>query len=255
MTDTVDQYLDRLFDLLAGSGAPGRRLLLEAQVHLEEAVERAIDAGQSRQEAERAAIERFGAPEVIARAHAEAGSLPFTAAIGRVFATAWLFAGLAGLAVGLMGLLDAFFARVMGPNFVTDDPPDMIYTAERCRELGVISGDAAACRAASVAHHVEELVTRPLAVSVLALTLLALFAIARNSRSLRGVTRLPNAAMVSTAGAVGFGGVGTLLFGYGLLGFAFGQRVEVGAHLAEGLAGIAIGLVFLPQAWRHLSAA
>jgi hypothetical protein len=255
MADTVEEYLDRLFDLLAGGGARGRRVLLEAQAHLEEAVELAVGAGRSREEAERAAIARFGAPEVVARAHAEAGSLSFTAAIGRAFAAAWLFTGVAGLAVGLMGVFDALLVRVMGANFITDDPPDMIYTAERCRELGVINDDAAACRAASIAHHVEELVTRPLAISVLALTVLALFAIARRSRSLRGVTRLPNAAMVSTAGAVGFGGVGTLLFAYGILGVVFGQRVEVGAHLAEGLAGIAAGLVFLPQAWRHLSAA
>lgn len=255
MTDAVEVYLDRLFDLLSGTGARGRRVLIEAQAHLEEAVECGVGAGQSREQAERSAIARFGSPEEIARAHANAGSLSLTAAIGRVFAAGWLMTAVAGLAIGLMGLIDFIFARTIGPNFVTDDPSDVIFTAERCRQLGVVSGDAAACRAASVAHHVDELLMRPLAVGVLALILLAMFAVARRFPALRSFTHLPNPVMVSTAGAVGFGGVGLLLLGYGLLSLAFGDRVEVGAHLAEGLAGVAAGLVFLPQAWRHVRAA
>ena len=255
MTTAVEAHLDRLFDLLSGSGARGRRVLFEAQAHLEEAVERGVAVGQSRDDAERAAIARFGTPEEIAHAHANAGALPFAAALGRVFAAGWLMSGVAGLAIGLMGMFNAIFVRAAGPNFVTDDPADIIYTAQRCRELGVVRGDAAACRAASIAHHVEEVVSRPLAVGALALVLLVAFVAARRMPSLRGLTRLPNAAMVSTAGAVGFGGVGLLLLAYGMLGLAVGQRVEVGAHLAEGLAGVAAGLVFLPQAWRHVSTA
>src|SRR5690349_6380772 len=100
MIDAVEAYLDRLFDLLSGTGARGRRVLIEAQAHLEEAVERGVGAGQSRDEAERRAIARFGSPEEIARAHADAGSLPLTAAIGRVFAAGWLMTGVAGLAIG-----------------------------------------------------------------------------------------------------------------------------------------------------------
>jgi hypothetical protein len=252
MTTAVDAYLDRLFDLLSGSGARGRRVLLEAQAHLEEAVEHGLASGQSREDAERSAIVRFGTPEEIARAHANAGALPFMAALGRVFAAGWLMSGVAGLTIGLMGVLDAIFVRAVGPNFVTDDPADVLYTAERCRELGVVNGDAAACRAASIAHHVDELVSRPLAVGALALVLLAAFAAARRAPALRGLTQLPNAAMVSTAGAVGFGGVGLLLLAHGTLGLALGQRVEVGAHLAEGLAGVAAGLIFLPHAWRQV---
>ncbi|MBS0384702.1 MAG: hypothetical protein JSS00_05065 [Proteobacteria bacterium] len=252
MTDAVEVYLDRLFDLLSGTGARGRRALLEAQAHLEEAVERGLDAGQSREDAEHGSIARFGTPEAIARAHASAGALPFTAAVGRIFAAGWLMTGVAGVAVGLMGLVDMVLARTVGPNFVTDDPVDVIYTAERCRQLGVVNGDAATCRAASIAHHVDELATRPLALGALALVLLALFVAARRTTALRAFTQLPSAAMISTAGVVGFGGVGLLLLAYGALGIALGERVEVGAHLAEGLAGVAAGLVFLPQAWRQL---
>ena len=255
MIVSVEAYLDRLFDLLSGTGARGRRVLLEAQAHLEEAVEHAIASGRSRPDAERAAIARFGTPETLARAHADAGYLSLTAALGRVFAAGWLMTGVAGLAVGLVGVFNAIFARAVGPNFVTDDPADIIYTAQRCRELGVVNGDSDACRAASIAHHVDEAITRPLAVGALALIVLLLFAAARRTPSLRAVTRLPSAAMVSTAGAVGFGGVGLTLLAYGVLALALGERVEVGAHLAEGLAGVVAGLAFLPHAWRHVSTA
>ena len=152
-----------------------------------------------------------------------------------------------------MGVLDALFARFMGANFVTDDPAEVLYGATRCRELGVFNGDAGACRAASIAHHAEELIAAPLAVGAFAFLLLMVFAAARRVPWLGGVTRLPNTAMLSTAGAVGFGGVGLVLLAYGILGVALGQRVEVGAHLAEGLAGVAAGLVFVPHAWRQVS--
>src|SRR5262249_37155485 len=144
----VDGYLDQLFDLLSGTGARGRRVLLEAQAHLEEAVERRVASGPSRQDAERGAVGCFGTPEEIAKAHANAGLLSAPAALGRVFAAGWLMSGVAGLAAGLVGVFNAIFAWMIGPNFVTDDPPDIIYTTDRCRELGVVNGDAVACRAA-----------------------------------------------------------------------------------------------------------
>ena len=69
MTNAVEPYLDTLFDRLSGSGARGRRLLLEAQAHLDEAVERGLAAGQSREEAERLALARFGSADEVVRAH------------------------------------------------------------------------------------------------------------------------------------------------------------------------------------------
>ena len=251
MIATIDAYLDRLFDHLSGTGSRGRRVLIEAQAHLEEAVERAVAAGQPRADAERDAIRRFGTPEEIAHAHAQAGVLPVSATLGRIFAAGWLLAGVAGLTVALMGAIDAALAHFAGGAFVTDDPVDMTYTAARCHELGVSNGDAVACRAASIAHHMQELTLLPMLAGVAGAVLLVLFVLARRAPLLRALTHLPNAAMMSGVGAVGFGGVGLVLASYGMLGIAFGERVEVGAHLAEGLAAMTAGLVFLPEAWRQ----
>ncbi len=226
MIDTIDGYLDRLFDLLAGSGPLGRRLYSEAEVHLEEAAALGVAAGRSRAEAERAAIARFGAPEDIAHASIKLGALSPQAALTRIFAAAWLMGATACLVICTMGLLKAPLEQFAG-----------------------LADESAAAR------EIETLASAPLAVGLFGLLLLAAFWLAQRSRTFRPFAQLPNAAMVSAAGAVGFGGIGLVLFAYGLYGLAAGQHDEVVDHLAEGLAGISAGLMFLPQAWRHLTLA
>ncbi|MEU8236329.1 hypothetical protein AB0C12_42625 [Actinoplanes sp. NPDC048967] len=56
----VDRYLDDMFDLLAGTGADGRRLLIEPAA---EGRARGLDA----ETAEREAVVRFGAAATVAR--------------------------------------------------------------------------------------------------------------------------------------------------------------------------------------------
>lgn len=218
MIATTEEYLDRLFDTLSGSGARGRRVLLEAQAHLEEAVERAVAAGASWEAAERMALARFGSVEEVARAHNVAAVLPARLALIRVFAAGWLMTGVCGVCVALVGILNGIVGRV-APQLIVADPADV----------------------------------RPFAVGAIALVLLALFAIARATPSLRALTHLPSGAMVSTAGAVGFGGVGLVLLAYGALGFAVGEPAEFAEHLTQGLAGVAAGLMFVPHAWREVT--
>ena len=255
MIDRVEDYLDRLFDLLAGAGRAGRRALAEAQGHLEEAVEANKAAGMSQEDAERDAISRFGSAEQIARAHLSVRALAPAAAFGRIIAAAWLMAGVAGLAFVLMGLIDAAMARALGPGFVSHDTQDAIYSPSYCHSLGVPSADQAACRAASVAQHAREMIDRPLLAGAFGLFALGLFVLARRAPALRAVTTLPNAAMVSTAGAVAFCGGGGFVLLYALFGLLTGDRAEVGQHLAEGAAAILAGLVFLPSAWRAVRGA
>lgn len=255
MIDRVEDYLDRLFDLLAGAGRAGRRALAEAQGHLEEAVEANKAAGMSQEDAERDAITRFGSPEQIARAHLSVRALAPAAALGRIIAAAWLMAGVAGLAFGLMGLIDAAMAGLIGPGFIVNDTPDAIYSASYCHGLGVITPDQEICRAASVAHHAREMIDRPLVAGAFGLFGLGLFALARRAPALRAVTTLPNAAMVATAGAVAFCGGGGFVLLYAVFGLVTGERAEVGQHLAEGAAAILAGLVFLPSAWRAVRGA
>jgi hypothetical protein len=63
----VDDYLDEMFTLLAGTGANGRRLLIEAEEHLTEAAAEGRARGLDAEAAEREAVARFGAAAVVAR--------------------------------------------------------------------------------------------------------------------------------------------------------------------------------------------
>src|SRR5262249_46999266 len=85
----VERYLDELFDRLAGSGAPGRRTLAEAEDHLREAVSAAMAQGLPPGEAERQAVARFGSASLVAsqvRQSHRAGRL------GQALLSAWLAA-------------------------------------------------------------------------------------------------------------------------------------------------------------------
>ncbi|WP_446215378.1 hypothetical protein [Micromonospora sp. IBHARD004] len=59
MSDSpIDGYLDRLFDRLAGTGAAGRRTMVEAEDHLPSAVAQAVAEGADPAGAERLAVAR-----------------------------------------------------------------------------------------------------------------------------------------------------------------------------------------------------
>ena len=100
----VDTYLDEMFELLAGTGAEGRRLLAETEDHLTEAVAEGRARGLDAETAERDAITRFGAPAVVVR------RLPVTRTVVRVdlrplLVGAWALAGAFLTWYGLSGAL------------------------------------------------------------------------------------------------------------------------------------------------------
>jgi hypothetical protein len=91
----IERYLDELFDQLAGTGAAGRRALLEAEYHLRAVAVDAITRGLSHDQAEHEAVGRFGPPALVARTLRSAGRL------NRGVSTAWLLAGLAACGFGV----------------------------------------------------------------------------------------------------------------------------------------------------------
>jgi hypothetical protein len=105
----VDHYLDEMFDRLAGTGAAGRRALVETEDHLRAAVADGVAAGLSQQRAEADAISRFGPAAVIARqlrgAHRRHVALS-------ALSGAWLIAGLGAAGLGTTYLLAALNAAV-----------------------------------------------------------------------------------------------------------------------------------------------
>lgn len=111
----VDQYLDEMFDLLARTGAAGRRALAETEDHLRAAVADGMANGLSAQQAEHHAVARFGPPARVARqlrrAHRGAWLNP-------AISGAWLLAGLGLVALGVSYLISALFTGTAVPGLV-----------------------------------------------------------------------------------------------------------------------------------------
>ncbi len=82
----IESYLDELFDQLAGTGAAGRRVLMEAEYHLRAVAAEAMTRGLPEDQAELQAVSRFGPPVLVARKLRSAGRL------NRTVSTAWLLA-------------------------------------------------------------------------------------------------------------------------------------------------------------------
>jgi hypothetical protein len=106
----VDQYLDEMFDLLAGTGADGRRLLIETEEHLTEAAAEGRARGLDAEAAEREAINRFGTAAAVAR-RVPAGAGTVRVSLRRLATAAWALTGIALAWFGLSGALTTLLSR------------------------------------------------------------------------------------------------------------------------------------------------
>jgi hypothetical protein len=106
----IERYLDELFDQLAGTGAAGRRALMEAEYHLRAVAADAMASGLPEDQAEHEAVSRFGPPALVARTLRSAGRL------NRTVSTAWLLAGLAACGLGATYLAAAWWHTWQTPN-------------------------------------------------------------------------------------------------------------------------------------------
>ena len=252
MTATsIDRYLDRLFNLLAGTGARGRRVLAETEAHLAESVEALVRQGRPPEDAAREAISRFGPPESIARAVLNDG-LPFPALAQRIVAAAWLLGGVGLVAIGLSGGLNWLVGAQFGPEALAPDAPAQTYSAARCAVLLAAYPRAGSCRLASVIHHSEEVVYRPVAAGIFGLVLLTLFVAARRTARFRNFTVLPPPGMVTLVGVTAFGGAGGVLAFVALQRLQLDQTWGIGADFTRAAAAIAAALIFVPGAWHEL---
>ncbi len=87
----VEQYLDEMFDRLAGTGPAGRRMLAEAESHLLAAAEEGRARGLDAEAAEVEAIDRFGPVTSVVR-HVPA-TRDVRGALRRLFTGAWITVG------------------------------------------------------------------------------------------------------------------------------------------------------------------
>jgi hypothetical protein len=109
----IEWYLDELFDQLAGTGAAGRRALIEAEAHLHAVAADAMARGLPVDQAEHEAVSRFGPPALVA---GKLRSAQGTGRLNRTVSIAWLLAGLAGCGLGAAYLVAAWWQTRQAPN-------------------------------------------------------------------------------------------------------------------------------------------
>ncbi|SCG68391.1 permease prefix domain 1-containing protein [Micromonospora inositola] len=235
----IDAYLDRLFDRLAGTGAAGRRALVEAEDHLRSAAAQAVAEGTDRAEAERLAVARFGDATDIAarlrRAHTSTADV-----LRRAFTGAWLLGAVGLLAIGVSGLLAEALGRLFGPHLVAGDAAGVTYTAARCADFLRLSPGAPTCARAAELHHWGEVVEYRVAAGLLGLLALALYVAVRRRGPLRGPRWAPPAGPLALVATTVFGLAAALLALPVLARAAFGDPAGIGADLSAGVVAAAL---------------
>lgn len=100
----VEEYLDEMFDRLAGTGPAGRRMLAEAESHLLAAVDDGRARGLDADVAEREAIDRFGAVAAVVR-NVPVATRDVAGALRRLLAGTWIAAAIVMIWWGGHGVL------------------------------------------------------------------------------------------------------------------------------------------------------
>jgi hypothetical protein len=142
-------------------------------------------------------------------------------------------AGIGLVAIGLSGILALAGGRLFGKAFVSGDPPDLTYTADRCADFLEYFPHAATCAAAATAHHFDEVVSYRIAAGLLGMVILGLDRFLVPSSLHERAARVPP-EIVETAGATAFGLAAAALLALGLSQLVFSTN-GAGAYLSGGL--------------------
>jgi hypothetical protein len=113
----IERYLDELSERLAGTGAAGMRVLIEAEAHLYAAADDAMAQGLREDQAEHEAVSRFGPPALVARKLRAAHG---GGAVSRALSAAWLLAGSTICGLGIYSMLP-FLVAVGHHGWATPD--------------------------------------------------------------------------------------------------------------------------------------
>lgn len=183
--DPIEAYLDRLLVVLKGQPREIRRTLAEAELHLYDSAADLEAAGLSPEEAREEAVRRMGPVE--AAAEPPKVTLRLTAPLRRRAALSLLLiGGVAGVAIGIAGVLGLAVRTLWGPAAIANGFPAGSFSAEDCREWQAAQPHAHGCLNAMFATHAGHYVADTLGCGALGLLLLALYAARRRRWALPG---------------------------------------------------------------------
>jgi hypothetical protein len=248
----VDRYLDEMFTLLAGTGANGRRLLIEAEEHLTEAVAEGRARGLDPEAAERAAVDRFGAAATVAR-RVPASSGTVRISLRRLTIGAWALTGTVLAWYGLSGALTWLLSRPWTQLLIATDR----FGAHPMCERPWIPEGLTDC----VSYAQQDVSYLPgtdndfpfLVTAGIGVALVVALLIARRTTALGGASWTPPLAPARWAVAVPFGLTGVILVGEAIDGIFKDVQYYVLAHFVAGLLALIVSAVALRRGRRSRS--
>jgi len=252
----VEAYLDRLLvELRSERPRQARHLLAEAEAHLRDATEEAVDAGMTLADAEVAAVARFGPAAKLAEAERARQTTPLGTLVRQAVTSAWFLGAFGAIAVGVSGLLAAVLRAAGGERFVIDVVPGRVLAAADCARWLAADPRAASCRAAAISDWAAETVYYRIALGILGALAMVAFVVARRRLGRVGTwTSLP-ATVVDSVAVTLFGLSGVWLLVLGLDAVVVRSGHGAGQWLSAAPVALAAAVVFAVRLLRDLRAA
>lgn len=251
MSALTERYLDRLFDLLSGTGAAGRRTLAETEAHLDEKVEDLVAQGRTPEAAAHEAIARFGPPETVAAAVAGTHH-PTRLVFRQVIASVWVFAATILITSGVSGGLCWLVGCMLAPAVMAPNGPAMIHDAQACAVLATAYPLAHDCMNAAMMYNFDHMVRGSLIAGLAGCTLLALYFAARSSRHFAALTELPPKSYLFVASVTAFGFAAAVWFLDGIDDYEHSVSWDWSHDFARSAASLLTALFFVVAAYRHV---
>jgi hypothetical protein len=240
----VEQYLDEMFDRVAGTGAAGRRMLAETESHLLAAAAEASSRGLDADTAEREAVRRFGTVDSIASQVPVAAAGVLTS-LRRLAVGTWLVVGTAMAWYGLSGVVTWLLGWPWTRLLIATDRFGA--QSNMCDRPWIPANPTAAC--ATVYHGMLDAVPIGgdqfpfLAIAICGGALLIGLLAVRRATVLGGSEWTPARAPLGLAIALSFGLTASVLLFYGTTGAVSAAQNWSLSYLTAGLLAAAISAV------------
>ncbi|MHB8448906.1 MAG: hypothetical protein ACYDAQ_00300 [Mycobacteriales bacterium] len=247
----IEEFLDEL--LVGSAGAPPRttrHLLAETEAHLRDVAKELTTAGATSGHAEEAAVARFGSVDALVRAEAAARRLPLGALIRPAVGTSLLLGGLAGLAMGVSGLITAIMGYFAGSTFIVNISHHTYLAPSDCARWLSQNHSTHSCYQAALQDWSFEVVAYRVVLGVLGLVALLMYLRLGRRWSARQLTfHLPRSSVDAVA-FVAFAGVGVWLAAVGVDSLIVSAGRGAGQGLGTAPAMLVLAGVF---GWRLIA--
>ncbi|MGH9094993.1 MAG: permease prefix domain 1-containing protein [Acidimicrobiales bacterium] len=246
----IEAYLDQVLAASAGASPRAtRRLLAETEDHLRDIAQEVTESGGTSDEAEHAAVARFGSVDTLVGPEAGARR-PLTALIRPAAGTSLLLGGLAGLAIGVSGLITAILGYVAGSTFIVNVSQHMYLAPSDCARWLSQNHTTHSCYQAALQDWSFEVVAYRVVLGVLGLAaLLVYWRLGRRWSARRLTFNLPRSPVNSVA-FVGFAGAGLWLGASGVDSLIVSAGRGAGQGLGTAPTLLILGAVF---GWRFIT--